>query len=403
MGPGMLDETKHADDQSISKEIDYDPAPKRGADKAPPPKRGIVAYRRQLIVAVGSCVLVIAGYFAYSWWTVGRFMISTDDAYVGARAATLSPKIPGYILSVHVTDNATVKAGDLLAEIDRGDYELAVTAARDQCDTQRAVIVRIGKQLIAQNSAVDQARAQAQSAKAASVKAAVDLKRQQDLAERKINSVAALDQAVATNDQAKAAVAAAEASIASAIANVGVLEAQQGEAASLLKQYETALEKALRDLSFTEIRAPFDGVVGNRAIQVGDYVQPAQRLASLVPLQAVYIDANFKETQLSRIKSGQRVKVTVDAQPDTVIEGQVVSVAPASGSVFSLLPPDNATGNFTKVVQRVPVRIALPASTESQTILRSGMSVVVSVNTKPGTEKAEPILQPTITLTKRER
>jgi membrane fusion protein (multidrug efflux system) len=151
-----------------------------------------------------------------------------------------------------------------------------------------------------------------------------------------------------------------------------------------LRQQQTTLAKAERDLSFTVIRAPFDGVVGNRAVQVGDYVQPTQRLASLVPLEAVYIDANFKETQLARLQPGQPVSISVDALPGQALEGRVASFAPGSGSVFSLLPPDNATGNFTKVVQRVPVRILVPAEVADQSVLRPGMSVVVSVNTKPG-------------------
>ncbi len=132
------------------------------------------------------------------------------------------------------------------------------------------------------------------------------------------------------------------------------------------------------------IRAPFDGVIGNRAVQVGDYVQPAQRLASLVPLDAVYVDANFKETQLAKLQPGQPVTIAVDAFPGRKLEGRVASVAPASGSVFSLLPPDNATGNFTKIVQRLPVRILVPAAVAEQSLLRPGMSVVVSVDTKPG-------------------
>jgi membrane fusion protein (multidrug efflux system) len=144
------------------------------------------------------------------------------------------------------------------------------------------------------------------------------------------------------------------------------------------------LEKAERDLSFTVIRAPMDGVVGNRAMQVGDYVQPGQRLASLVPLDAVYIDANFKETQLEKLKVGQPVTVAVDALGGRKIDGTVASLAPASGSVFSMLPPDNATGNFTKIVQRVPVRIQVPFELAEQGVLRPGMSVTASINTKPG-------------------
>ena len=177
------------------------------------------------------------------------------------------------------------------------------------------------------------------------------------MAAKEFASRQALEQAQSNRDQAIAAVQSARAAIALAIANVGVLEAQQQEAERQLQELKTALAKTERDLSFTVIRAPIDGVVGNRAMQVGDYVQTGQRLASLVPLAGVYIDANFKETQLARLKPGQPVSIGVDALPDHDITGTVASVSPASGSVFSLLPPDNATGNFTKIVQRLAVRI----------------------------------------------
>ena len=166
-------------------------------------------------------------------------------------------------------------------------------------------------------------------------------------------------------------------------ANLDVLKAQQQEAARTLDELKTALAKAERDLSFTVIRAPVDGVFSNRAVQTGDYVQTGQRIASLVPLDDVYIDANFKETQLARLRPGQPVSISVDALPEHAIEGHVASLSPASGAVFSLLPPDNATGNFTKIVQRLPVRIEVPAGVAGQRVLRPGMSVVVSVNTKP--------------------
>ncbi len=161
-----------------------------------------------------------------------------------------------------------------------------------------------------------------------------------------------------------------------------MLEAQQQEAEHQLKELKTAEAKAERDLSFTVIRAPVDGVIGNRAMQVGDYVQTGQRLAAVVPLHDVYIDANFKETQLAHLRPGQPVEVSVDALPDRTITGTVASMSPASGSVFSLLPPDNATGNFTKIVQRLAVRVRLPAAVTDKRLLRPGMSVVVSVNTK---------------------
>ena len=343
------------------------------------------------VAAVTALALVLGagGYYGHYWWSAGRYLVSTDDAYVGAKNATLSPKVSGYIADIVVADNARVAAGDIIARIDDGDYRLAIQTAKDQIAVQQAGIDRLGQQVLAQEAAVDQARAQVASAKAGATRADLELKRQQDLSSRQVSSRQSLEQAQAAFEQANASVQAANAALESASANVGVLKAQQEEARRTLRQLETALAKAERDLSFTVIRAPFDGVIGNRAMQVGDYVQPTQRLASLVPLDAIYIDANFKETQLSRLQPGQPVRVSVDAYPEHDLEGKVASVAPASGSVFSLLPPDNATGNFTKVVQRLPVRILLPAAVAEQSLLRPGMSVVVNVNTKPGAPVAE--------------
>ena len=344
--------------------------------------------RRPLLLGAALLALGVGAYYGTYWWTTGRFYVTTDDAYVGAKNSTLSPKVAGYVADVVVADNAHVKAGDVIARIDDGDYKLAVQTARDQIGVQRATIERLGKQAVAQEAAVDQARAQVASANAGATRAALELKRQEDLATRQINSRQTLEQSQANNDQAIAAVQSAKAALEAAAANVDVLKAQQEEARRTLDQLQTSLAKAERDLSFTVLRAPFDGVIGNRAMQVGDYVQPTQRLASLVPLDAVYIDANFKETQLAKIEPGQPVWITVDAVPGRRIQGRVESLAPASGSVFSLLPPDNATGNFTKIVQRLPVRILVPAQVAEQGLLRPGMSVVVKVDTKAGAAAA---------------
>jgi membrane fusion protein (multidrug efflux system) len=301
---------------------------------------------------------------------------------VRASNTTLAAKLAGYVSTILVDDNAYVHAGDVIATIDDGDYRLAAEQARDKIGTQQATVARIGQQVVAQNATVEQAQAQLVSAQAGAKRAGSELARQQALAARDYASKQTLEQALANRDQANASVQSAQAALDAAIANIGVLKAQQQEAARELDEFKTALAKAERDLSFATIRAPIDGVFGNRAIQTGDYVTPGQRLAAIVPLDDVYIDANFKETQLAGLRPGQKVALSVDAVPDRTIEGTVTSLAPASGSVFSLLPPDNATGNFTKIVQRVPVRIQVPMDVASQRVLRPGMSVVVSVNTK---------------------
>jgi membrane fusion protein (multidrug efflux system) len=339
--------------------------------------------RRQL----GFGALLVAGvgagtWFGYDWWTVGRFTVSTDDAYVEAHNTTLAAKVSGYLASVLVDDNSHVHAGDVIATIDDGDYRLAADSAREKAATQEATIERIGHQVDAQQAAVTQAKAQLDSANAAATRMELELTRQTTLAAKDFATKQALEQAQANRDQAVAAVQGAQAALDSAAANVDVLKGQQQEAMRTLAELKTSLAKAERDLSFTVIRAPIDGVIGNRAVQTGDYVQPGQRLASVVPLGEVYVDANFKETQLGELRPGQPVSIAVDALPEHAIQGTVESISPASGSVFSLLPPDNATGNFTKIVQRLPVRIRVPASVANQGVLRPGMSVVVRVNTK---------------------
>jgi membrane fusion protein (multidrug efflux system) len=313
-------------------------------------------------------------------------MVSTEDAYVRAHNTTLASKISGYVASVPVEDNARVRAGDIIATIDDGDYRLAVEAARGKVATQEATVERFARQIVAQEANIAQARAQLVSANANAKKTQSEFERQQTLSVRQFASKQAFEQAEAGRDQASASVQSAQAAIDSAAATLDVIKAQQREATGTLAELKTAQAKAERDLSFTEIRAPVDGVVGNRAVQVGDYVQTGQRFASVVPLDRIYIDANFKETQLARLKPGQTVSISVDALPEHAIQGRVASLSPASGAVFSLLPPDNATGNFTKIVQRMPVRVEIPADVATQNLLRPGMSVVVSVNTKPATE-----------------
>jgi membrane fusion protein, multidrug efflux system len=339
--------------------------------------------RRKLALGLVATVAAgIAGWFGYDYLTVGRFTVSTDDAYVQAYNTTLAAKVAGYLASVPVTDNTYVHTGDVIATIDDGDYRLAVDSAREKVATQQATIARMAHQIAAQEAAVEQAKTQLLSAQAGATRTELELNRQTMLVARDASSRQLLEQAQANRDQAIASVQGARAAIESAAANVDVLKGQRQEAISTLDELKTASAKAERDLSFTVIRAPIDGVVGNRAVQVGDYVQTGQRLASVVPLADVYVTANFKETQVARLRPGQQVSIAVDALPEHTIQGIVESFSPASGAVFSLLPPDNATGNFTKIVQRLPVRIHVPLDVAHEGLLRPGMSVVVSVNTK---------------------
>jgi membrane fusion protein (multidrug efflux system) len=350
--------------------------------------------KRTLLVCTVFFAITAAGIAGTNWWLTGRHIISTDDAYVRAHNTTLASKISGYVVGIPVADNAPVRADEVIATIDDGDFRLAVDAARAKVATQEATIDRIGRQIVTQTANIDQAEAQMRSAQADAKKTQLEYERQQALAVLNHVSRQSLEQAVANRDRAAAGVEIAHALIDSAKANLDVLKARQQEATRTLDELKTMQAKAERDLSFTLIRAPVDGVFGNRMVQTGDYVQTGQRIASLVPLNYIYIEANFKETQLARIQPGQEVSISVDALPNNSIEGRVVSLSPASGAVFSVLPPENATGNFTKVVQRLPVRIEVPASVAAQSVLRPGMSVFVSVNTKPSPVMAAGLTTP---------
>ena len=355
-----------------------EPAPSQDTQvPTAPPKRN----RKPLLIGAALVALAAAGWYGYGYWTVGRFMVSTDDAYVGADMSIIAPKIAAHVAEVPIVANQHVKEGDTLVLLDAGDFQLAVDQAAAKLATQKSSLDTFAAQVTAAEANAAQARAQLDAAKATLVRTEADFSRTDTLAARDYSSKSTLDAARAARDSAKAQVTAQDAAIQSADANVGVLKAQTAEAQRVVKELEVALAKAQRDLSFTTIKAPFDGVVGNKSVQVGDYVTPGKRLAAVVPLDKVYVDANLKETQLAHVVPGQTVTVHVDALDGDAITGTVESLAPASGSMFSLLPPENATGNFTKIVQRVPVRIAIAAN-DAQDKLRPGLSVIVDIDTR---------------------
>lgn len=340
--------------------------------------------RRARRIALGVLLLagiVYGGRYAHDWLVRGQFIVSTDDAYVRSDLTIIAPKVAGYAAAVLVAENAHVKAGELLVEIEPGDYALAVDAAEGKIATQDATIERIAQQIAAQEAAVTRTRAQHDATKADLKRTASDLVRTRELVKRAVSSRKLLDSAVADHARAQANVDSAAAAILAARANVDVLAAQREEARRVRSEYETALAKTKRDLAHTEIRAPFGGVVGNLSVKPGQLVEPGTRLLALVPLDKVYVEANFKETRISGLKVGQPVDIAVDAFRADTVKGRIESIAPAAGQEFSLLPPQNATGNFTKIVQRVPVRISIPAAVAGEGKLRPGLSVVVSVDT----------------------
>ena len=345
--------------------------------------------RRPVILAsVGLVALAAAGWFGYDYFTVGQYMVSTDDAYVEGDIATIAAKLSGYVAAVNVMANQRVKAGDALITLDDGDYLIARDQAAAQIATQGLTLKRIDAQVVGAEASVKQAKAQKVALEAAQKNAVLSQARAEQLAKGSAGTQADLDKANAGLDQANANLVAADAQIAAAEASIAVLQGQRAEAEGQLKSLGLAKDKAERDLSFTVLKAPYDGVVGNLSVQVGDLVSPGARLAALVPTDKLYIDANFKETQLKKLVPGEVVKIKIDALEGEAIMGTVESIAPASGSVFSLLPAENATGNFTKVVQRVPVRIAIPAEALATGKLRAGLSVVVEADTRtaPGVQ-----------------
>jgi membrane fusion protein (multidrug efflux system) len=347
--------------------------------------------RRSLVLPiVALAILAGGGWYGYEWWTNGRFMVSTDDAYIEGDIATISPKVTGYVAKVNAVANQQVKAGDVLATLDNGDYQNAVDQAEAQIATEKLSLSRIDAQIEGAKAALAQAQASKVALEAAVRGAAITQKRQADLQAKSVGTTAELDNANIALDQAKANLIGGDANIKSAEANIAILEAQRKEAEGSVRTLELQRDKAARDLSFTVLKAPYDGVIGNRSVQEGDLVSPGQRLMALVPVRQLYIDANFKETQIQHLVPGSKVNVHVDAYGNHPIVGTVESISPASGSVFSLLPPENATGNFTKIIQRVPVRIALPQDALDSGRLRAGLSVVVDVDTRtaPGAEQA---------------
>ena len=355
--------------------------PEVGDADAPPTKGKLV--KRAGIGLVAVIALGAGLYYGIDYWQNGRFIVSTDDAYVGAEMATISAKLAANISKVSAVQNQQVKAGDPLVTLDDGDWRIALATARAKTATAQASLSRIDSQIEAGRASLEQAQAQLASAEAGVTRTTADFERANSLAAKSYGSQATLDAATAARDQARAAQLSAEAGVSTARANIKVLEAQRVEAARQIDELKVAEQKAERDLTFTQVNAPISGQIANTNAQLGDLVSAGKRLMSIVPLDQVYVDANFKETQIGPLKIGDKASITVDALPGQRFEGTVSGIAGGTGSVFTLLPPDNATGNFTKIVQRVPVRIALDAATLSKHLLRPGMSVIVSIDPRP--------------------
>jgi membrane fusion protein (multidrug efflux system) len=341
---------------------------------------------KQLFIAGGALLFIAAaaGYGNY-YWTIGRFLVSTDDAYVQAHSVLISPKVSGYISEVPVDDNQAVKAGQVIARIDPRDYQTALDEARANVAAAQASIETLNQQIAQQRLVVEQDRQQIASDQAALVYSQQDYQRYTILAKDGYGTVQRAQQAQADIREKDATQQHDIAVVAAAEKQIGVFEAQLAQANATLAQQQAIEHQAELNLSYTAIKAPVDGTVGVRTLRVGEYVQAGTQLMAVVPLQAVYIVANYKETQLTNVRPGQPATIDVDTFPGAKIHGHVDSLAPASGQEFALLPPDNATGNFTKIVQRIPLKIVVDEDDPLVGKLRPGMSVEPTIDTKPAT------------------
>ncbi|PVZ16473.1 MULTISPECIES: HlyD family secretion protein [unclassified Pseudomonas] len=350
--------------------------------------------RRRITGAGGACLaalLVVGGW----WWLVGRFHESTDDAYVQADWMAASARVQGYVDQVRVEDNQPVKAGQVLLRLQARDYQARLDQANArQAQAKAAVDAAHAEAQVAQaevrrqQPAIERAQSQLDAARAESQRAQLDLARYQGLVRDQAATPQRLETTRAAALQARAAVQGARAALLEqqqllqlAQAKVQRAQAQAAQASASLAEAQAQTLIATQNLEDTVVRAPFDGMVGQRKVRPGQYVVAGQPLLAVVPLEQAYVVANFKETQLEHLRIGQPVSLSVDSYPGLEVHGHVDSFAPGSGALFALLPPDNATGNFTKIVQRFPVRIRLDPPQAGEPTVRPGMSVVATVDT----------------------
>jgi membrane fusion protein (multidrug efflux system) len=344
--------------------------------------------RKPVVLAVaGLIALVLVGGGVRQWW-YGRTHISTDNAQVEGHITPILPRTGGFVAEVRVQDNEQVNAGDTLVVLDDRDLQAKLA----QADAELAALLaatgsegRIGQaaaQVGAARSAAAAASATIEQARANAQKAASDLERMRTLAERNIISQQQLDAARAASDAANAQLLAAQRNAQAAQDQVAAASAGLQAADARVAAARAARDQVALMLSYTRVTAPASGVVSKRSVEVGQLVQPGQPLMSVVPMNDVWVVANLKETEIKNVQPGAPVEIEVDAYPGVRFRGEVESLSPATGAKFSLLPPDNATGNFTKVVQRVPVKIRVSGQQDPKHPLRPGMSVTATVETK---------------------
>jgi membrane fusion protein (multidrug efflux system) len=343
------------------------------------PRQGLS--RKQL--AAGALALSLAAgaaWYGDKWWTVGRFIESTDDAYVGGDITVIAPKVSGIIATIAVADNQPVHAGDLLLSLDDRDQRAALAKAEAAVDAQQASLANLDAHRQLQEAVVAQAQAAIVAASAAETRDRADQERFRILSASSIASVQSFQHADAAFKASQAATQQARAAFDAAERQLDVIASEKRQVEAALAGAVADRDAAKLNLSYTELRAPIDGTIGNRSARIGSYATVGAQLLSIIPARGLWVDANFKESQLAAMHAGQPATITADAAPGLEFHGRITSLAPATGAEFSILPPENATGNFTKIVQRVPVRIALDSDAAELNPLRPGLSVNVDVD-----------------------
>jgi membrane fusion protein (multidrug efflux system) len=334
-----------------------------------------------ILSLIGALIVVVAR--EWDWWVGSASLQSTDDAYLRADTTPLAAKVPGYVRRVLVQDFQRVRAGNVLVEIVDDDYRAQLDQAQANVSAAEAAITNIDEQRRLQETLVKQAEAEVAASEADETRYHLEAVRQQTLLSKGIAGTPQLvEQAVDNEKRAVATVALNRAKLDQQRQQLNVLESQKAQGIASLAAQKAAQDLATINLGYTRISAPVEGMVGERQVRPGQYLSVGTQVISLVPLPNVWVIANYKETQMTNIRTGQEARVTVDAFPGKVLHGYVDSWSPASGAEFALLPPDNATGNFTKVVQRIPVKIVLDRDPSLADLLRPGMSVIATIDTK---------------------
>lgn len=338
--------------------------------------------------AGGLVLLVVLAPILYRWWSFHRDHVTTDNAYVRADISLVTPRVPGVISEVLVEENLHVELGTPLVRLDQADFEVKLRQSEAALASARGAVAQRRAAVFAAESAVRLAEAQLAQAR-------LDDTRVKRLSARDAAPAESVERVHTALAAAEAQIEAAHRGLEQARAVLGIAVDAPGDEAAIVRQALAVRDEASLALSYTELRAPVDGVIAKRTAEVGQSVQPGQPVMMLVPLDKVFIEANFKESQLADVRVGQSVSIAADLYPDLIYEGHVASLAPGSGAAFALLPPENASGNWVKVVQRVPVRVVLDAPPRPDRPLRVGTSVVASINIRSG-EGHEPdsIAQP---------